>query len=191
MINVITYNSFVFDILEIKKYAKIYNSCEFDSLIKDCIEELESKLIYKVCYTILPVKINDNLIKFNDYIVNSKDLSINLSGCTKAIIFASTIGIDIDRLINKYLKISPTKALIFQAIGTERIETLANAFNSEIKKTYNATKPRFSPGYGDFKIEEQKKIFEILNCCKNIGLTLNDSLIMTPSKSVTAIIGVK
>ncbi|MCD8174473.1 MAG: hypothetical protein LUD41_00780 [Phascolarctobacterium sp.] len=36
---------------------------------------------------------------------------------------------------------------------------------------------------------EQKKIFELLNCPKKIGVTLTEGLMMVPTKSVTAIIG--
>ena len=191
MIKTKSYNHFDFDILEIKRYAKIYNTIEFDSLINECVNEIKDKLSYKVCYGVFPIKIKDNIVDFGEFTVKSNDLAGNLNGLNNAIIFASTIGIEIDRFINKYSKISQTKALIFQAIGAERIETLANAFNKEINHLYGETKPRFSPGYGDFSIEYQREIFKILNCYKNIGLTLNDSLIMSPSKSVTAIIGIK
>ena len=50
-------------------------------------------------------------------------------------------------------------------------------------------RPRFSPGYGDWPLEEQRQLFAVLNCAKRIGLTLTDGLMMAPSKSVTAIIG--
>ena len=50
-------------------------------------------------------------------------------------------------------------------------------------------KPRFSPGYGDLSLEVQKEIFSLLDCPRKIGVSLGDSLLMTPSKSVTAIIG--
>ena len=49
---------------------------------------------------------------------------------------------------------------------------------------------RFSPGYGDLGLENQKGVFELLNPAKLIGLTLMDTLIMSPEKSVTAIIGI-
>ena len=52
------------------------------------------------------------------------------------------------------------------------------------------TRPRFSPGYGDLPINMQKDIFAALDCPRKIGLSLNESLLMSPSKSVTAIIGV-
>ena len=46
---------------------------------------------------------------------DTKNLSQNLNGCNKVLLFAATIGIEIDRLITKYSHISPTKSLIFQA----------------------------------------------------------------------------
>lgn len=51
-------------------------------------------------------------------------------------------------------------------------------------------KPRYSPGYGDFALESQKEIFARLECAKRIGLTLTDTMLMVPFKSVTAVIGV-
>lgn len=52
-------------------------------------------------------------------------------------------------------------------------------------------KPRFSAGYGDLPLEVQKDIFRVLDCPRKIGLTLNDSLLMSPTKSVTAIVGIE
>ena len=51
--------------------------------------------------------------------------------------------------------------------------------------------PRFSPGYGDLPLEVQKDVFRILECGVRIGISLNESLLMTPSKSVTAIFGLR
>ena len=58
-------------------------------------------------------------------------------------------------------------------------------------KEGNILCPRFSPGYGDIPLEMQKTFFELLQCQKNLALTLNNSLIMSPEKSVTAFIGIK
>ena len=89
----------------------------------------------------------------------------------------------------KYSKISPVKALIFQAIGAERIEKLCDVFCKDIAKE-RKTKPRFSPGFGDLPLTIQKDIFAALDCGKNIGLSLTDSMLMSPTKSVTAIVGI-
>ena len=160
-------------------------------ILNECLIESKSKLFYKVCYVLVDVKIDEDIIDFGFSKVRSKSLAKNLNSFNKAIIFSATIGVEIDRLIAKYNVVSPVKALIFQAIGAERIESLCNVFNEDIKGQYKEIAPRFSAGYGDLNIEFQRDIFKLLDCHKKIGLTLNDSLIMSPSKSVTAIIGVK
>ena len=123
--------------------------------------------------------------------INSHDLSKNLKGCENIIVFAATIGIEVDRLISKYGKISPAKSLCIQAIGAERIESLCNTFNNDIKSQLAEknlfTRPRFSPGYGDLPLTVQKDFFRVLDCTRKIGLSLNDSLLMSPSKSVRCV----
>ena len=83
---------------------------------------------------------------------------------------------------------------MFQALGAERIEALADAFALDIRnekqKNGLLTKPRVSPGYGDISLELQRDIFRILGCEKRIGLTLNGTLTMSPTKSVSAFIGI-
>ena len=69
----------------------------------------------------------------------------------------------------------------------ESIENAVNLAMDEGRKT----KPRFSPGYGDFPLDFQRDIFATMSLAKNIGITLNNSLLMSPSKSVTAVIGIE
>ena len=61
---------------------------------------------------------------------------------------------------------------------------------NEFAKEEKHLRPRFSAGYGDLSLSVQKDIFSVLDCARKIGLTLNDSLIMSPSKSVTAVVGI-
>ena len=161
------------------------------SLVNECINEVKGKLTYKVCYREFPVKIDNGFCDFEAFCAHSENLSKNLNGCSKTIVFAATVGVGIDRLIAKYSRLSPSKALMFQAIGAERIEALCDTFCSDIEKEYGVLlKPRFSPGYGDLSIDVQKNIFSLLDPERRIGLTLNDSLLMSPSKSVTAFAGI-
>ena len=104
---------------------------------------------------------------------------------------AATIGIGLDRLAARYAKTSPAKALILQGLGAERIEALADLFCRGLEKEGLNVTSRFSAGYGDLSLELQREIFRVLDCQRSIGLTLNDSLIMSPTKSITAIIGIK
>lgn len=180
---------------EILRYAQCTDAEEsISALVDKCIGECKNAFTYNVCWCELPVKITESKADLAFTKSNSNALIKNLAGCKKIILFGATVGIEIDRLIAKYGRISPAKAVVFQAIGAERIEALCNAFNSEMTENCRTqalyTRPRFSPGYGDFPLDVQKDIFRVLDCSRKIGLTLNDSLLMSPSKSVTAIIGI-
>jgi hypothetical protein len=167
------------------------NDSEISNLMKSCIAEVMPNLSYKACYCCLPLRIEDETCDFGAFSVKSKSLALNLKGCNKVLLFSATIGVGIDRLISKYSRISPAKALMMQAIGAERIEALCDTFCEDIAKEMNVVlKPRFSPGYGDTPLNLQKDIFKILNCSKHIGLSLNNSMLMSPSKSVTAFAGI-
>ena len=185
-----------YDINEIKRYAGGKGSGkDIEDIILSCIAEVENDLFYKVCYAEFPIKVSDNEVTLGLTKLKSNSLANKLKNSTSAIIFGATIGPRIDILINRYGKISPVKALVFQAIGAERIESLINAFIADLTAIYfvngKTLEKRFSAGYGDLSLSYQQDIFNLLNLSKNIGLTLNESYIMSPSKSVTAIIGVK
>ncbi len=163
---------------------------ELKKMLDECIAEVLPLLSYRVCYKEFDIKTAENLLDIGFCSVESASLVKNLSGCKKIILFAATVGIGIDRLIMKYGKISPAKGLIMQAIGAERIEALCDAFCEKIREEGYVLRPRFSPGYGDLPLLLQKEIFATLEPEKLIGLTLSESILMSPTKSVTAIIGV-
>lgn len=181
---------------------------DIETLLEECLVEVLPRLSYKLCYMELPLVIIGDTCDFGCMQVLSKDLVKNLTGCKKVILLGATIGVEIDRLIARYAHISPAKAVMLQAIGAERIEALCDAFCEEVENTAKARmyankaemeeqnqeiqilRPRFSPGYGDLPLETQRSIVQILNASKNIGMSLNDSLLMSPSKSVTAFVGI-
>ena len=176
---------------EIYRYLKAKPTNDIDVLVDSAMDEARSELSYYVRYTVVDLENDGMNIKLGGLEVNSKDLCKCLYGCDKAVIFAATLGSGIDRLIGKYSKLQPSRALVLQAYGSERIEALCDAFCDEIiNSTKRKLSPRFSAGYGDLTLEFQREIFDILDCGK-IGLTLNESLLMSPSKSVTAIAGLK
>ena len=185
------YNAPVFNEKEILRYAGCKGNIDnVGKLLCECKEEAGGRFSYRVCWLPLNASINGGYCDFGIFAVKSKDLARNLDGCDKAVIFAATVGVEIDRMIAKYSALSPAKALMFDAIGTERIESLCDMFCEDISKELKKfARPRFSPGYGDLDLSFQKEVFSVLNCQKHIGLTVTDSLIMSPSKSVTAIVG--
>ena len=179
---------------EIQRYAGASRSdaAEIRSLIESALAEAEDHLEYKVCYTELECRIDGDVCDFGVFSLRSGALAKNLSGSRSVLLFAATVGVGLDRLITKQSALSPARALMLDSVGAERIEALCNAFCREYEKERGVSlKPRFSAGYGDLPLDTQADIFRTLSPGKNIGLFLNASLSMSPSKSVTAFAGIK
>ena len=125
----------------------------------------------------------------------SADLKKMLDGCERILLFAATVGQAPDRMILRHMRLSPYKTLLFQAAGSERVEALCDLFCADMAREYGkkgfGLTPRFSPGYGDLPLSLQREVFAALMPERHLGVTLNESLLMSPSKSVTAIIGLR
>ena len=180
------------NISEILRYARAKkDDLSVRSLIDECCAEAEPVLSYHVCYTVQDISREKETLSFGTINTSSDTLTKALDGCDRVLLFAATIGTPFDRLIQKYSRVSPSKALIFQAIGAERVEALCDTFQTYIEEEYQARlRTRVSPGYGDMPLSMQRDIFSMLDCPRKIGVTLNESLLMSPSKSVTAFSGI-
>ena len=179
---------------EVVRYSGAKSGDEkLKEVIDECILECkkENALSFAVCYTLLPLKVVEDECDFTAFTLKSKNLATAMRGASSSILFACTVGMGIDRLIKKYSIINPTRALVLQALGAERVESFIDVFIEDYEKSHGVKlSPRFSPGYGDLSLSTQKEVFGILNPEKHLGLTLNDSLLMSPSKSVTAFAGI-
>ena len=198
MISSVLFKSYPAPIVK-KEEALRYGGCrtqvkEIEDLLNECIQEALPLFTYKVCYREFPVFFDGTTLDVGFFQTDSSALIKNLVGCTSVIAFAATVGLQADRLMAKYERLSPAKAVILQGLGAERIESLCDLFNADMKEEYEKKgfflRPRFSPGYGDCPFKTQKYFFSVLDSYHKIGLTLNDSLLMSPTKSVTALIGI-
>lgn len=179
---------------DILRYAGVKEETpELSALLEETLSEAAPVLTGRICWTEFPINREDDTLDLGFVKTRSAALRRNLSGCGRIVVFGATLGLALDRLIARYGQCSPARALMLQAIGAERIEGLCDVFcekiRSEAAEQGLRTAPRFSPGYGDFPLETQRDIFRVLDCSRRIGLTLNSSFLMSPSKSVTAIMG--
>ena len=180
---------------EIMRYARIRGADDsYRGLIDECIVLSEPLLSYRVCYTVLPVTEKDGSLYLGSIAAPSETIRKAIRGAKEILLFAATVGTPFDRLIQRYSQLEPSKALILQAVGAERAESLCDTFcdgmDTELCCSGKHLTPRVSPGYGDIPMSMQKDIFAVLDCPRKIGLTLDESLLMSPSKSVTAIAGI-
>lgn len=164
-------------------------------MIENCFNTLDQIAVpvntwcdYEVCFS------EGNQIQIGPLHIQSKDLYRNLNGCQKAVVFSATLGIEVDRQIRRYECVHIAQAVVMQACAAAYFEEYCDRIQENIANQMKmeglSLRPRFSPGYGDFSILHQKDILHVLDAAKKIGLTMTEGYMLTPTKSITAIIGV-
>lgn len=162
-----------------------------DETITRCEENLRRVLKCKYAYTKVSVEIKaDNICDLGFGDIESRDLVNALDACKQAYILGVTIGVGADRLISRLALTSPAESFITDALASAAAESLCdyadNLLRGEGEKPF-----RYAPGYGDMPLSYQPAVLDALNADYTLGITLNNSLLMTPMKSITAIMGIK
>jgi hypothetical protein len=126
--------------------------------------------------------------------LKSKVLASLLKNCRQVMVFALTIGPYLEEmaayLANKNLVLQAT---VLDAIGSAAAEQLAGSTQEKIRNQAAeqglVISRRFSPGYCDWPVKEQEKVFQLLGS-ETAGIKLTKSSMMTPQKSVSGVIGI-
>lgn len=167
--------------------------------VASCLPDFLNVVGGKVCFSEEKVSISHDGVKkarvqIGEMVCFSEDLARHLEGCHRAILMAATVGPQADMIRNKALiQGGAMRQLVMDALGTEAIEWTADTFTDRIKVFYKGyeLKSRFSPGYGDLELSLQKDLVQYLDTKRKIGVGLTDAVLLTPSKSITAIIGIR
>ena len=124
--------------------------------------------------------------------LTGEDIKRHLQGCNKAVLLAATLSQGADKLIRQAAVTDMAYSLALDCICSAAVEQVCDRAEEEIfakeKALYRTW--RFSPGYGDLPITVQRGFLLALNAQRRIGLTVTDSCLLIPSKSVTAVIGI-
>ena len=159
--------------------------------IDECFEELKKVVECRFAAMRCSVEYKDKDcldIGFGEF--KSSTLKKNLKESNEAFVFAVTLGHGVDRLLVQLSFVSPAKHFITDALASSMAESAANLADKLIKGDIPC-RPRFSPGFGDLSLELQPRILDLLNAQRILGITTNTSFMMSPGKSVTAIMGIK
>ena len=184
-----------FDEKEILRYALMPSTAPApDELpLEECMKAARSAVRCRAVWQRYPLEWGGDELDLGFAKTASRHLRRHLEGCAEILLFACTAGSEIDRRINREKLVSPVRGLLMSAIGSQQVEgacdRLCNLLAAEHPEKQLVT--RYSPGYGDLPLELQKDVFRALDCERPIGVTLMESLLMQPSKSVTAVIGMK
>ncbi|MBR5109049.1 MAG: methionine synthase [Clostridia bacterium] len=114
-----------------------------------------------------------------------------LAGCSRAVLLCCTLGAAFDRMLGMAQARDMAKAAMLNACGSAYVEAGCDEAQEEIAARYPSLylTDRFSPGYGDLPLQLQPDLLNALNAEKRLGVTLTDTCLMLPAKSVTAVIG--
>ena len=132
----------------------------------------------------------DSVLLDNGTVFHSKVLAKYVGESKELYLFGATLGSRVDIALRRMALTSVAEAGAGQAVAAALIETYCDDCCAELQKRLPEGKKLkwlFSPGYGDWALEEQKILFPVLDCAHTIGLTLTESCMMAPVKSVTAV----
>ncbi len=126
--------------------------------------------------------------------LKSAKISKTLGKCDRITFFLATIGDQVDDVIETSLSNKKlSDAYIYDAIGSAAVEATVDEFqnnmDTKVKEQNQRTTLRFSPGYCDWKINEQQKVFSVLEN-DLIDVDLSESNLMAPRKSVSGVFGI-
>lgn len=161
------------------------------ALVDRAMNMIEENVTPKSLYRIFDCTTDSDTVTIDKCEFKSTRLAQNLKGCKKVVVFGATLGTACDRLIKTAGATDIALAMALQAAAASKIEEVCDSLEETIKKEHNITlRQRYSPGYFDLDITQQKEFFSLIELTKRIGLTLTDTFEMVPTKSVTAFIGI-
>ena len=170
-------------------------------MTEDVQEKIEKSVDLLNNYSEFGYKIAEVLPKFGEdgisldnttCVLKGKDIYNHLVGSEKIYIFVATLGYGIDRIIRSFEVCDLSIGYYIDTLAGVLVEKLCDYVNSKIALAENGKEitGRFSCGYGDFPLDTQKDILILLNAEKELGIKLTDGGMMTPSKTVSAVIGI-
>lgn len=192
------YNSPIFsiDAAETKRYAGLQKADFSQQFIEDACREAQLLIQPRGIWHIYDYDARQQRLYTPDgsaIILQGASIGRHLQGCCKAAVIAATVGEAIENQVTKFFAEGRYSfSVLLDAAATAAVEQTADAMEKNIKNEVQrqglAMQWRFSPGYGDWPIQQQTDILRLAQG-EAIGISLTSSMMLLPRKSLTAIIG--
>lgn len=165
---------------------------EIEGQLADCAGAILRHARPRIAWRVLPLE--GVSVPAAGLTLEGEDMKTFLDGCHEAIFLAATLGPDVERLLRRAEVTDMARALMLDASASAAVENVCDNLEADLRKIYGERglylTDRFSPGYGDLPLSQQRAFCALLDTERRIGLHLSESCIMVPRKSVTAVMGV-
>lgn len=190
------------DVTEVYRYLGFQKEKPDDITVEQVAEaraKLEGNTTVKGTYQLFSFSKEENtgiLLENTNLVLTGQQISLLLEESHHCILMAVTLGHEVERWIRELQIRDMAKAVILDACASSLIEQYCNQLEKDIQKEMEAQfdsvhfTDRFSPGYGDLPLTVQGSLCKVLQTDKKIGLTVSATHLMSPKKSITAILGI-
>lgn len=161
--------------------------------VRGVAQTLMQTLQPRYTYRVFPLLRGDSAVRLsgaNVTLTGSTALRM-LAECDRAALLVCTLGARFDTLLRTQQARNMSRAVMLDACGSAWVEAGCDAAEQALKLRFpdRYLTDRFSPGYGDLPLTLQPGICAALDAQRRLGVTVTDSLLLNPAKTVTAVIG--
>lgn len=163
------------------------------ALVDACSRELLSTVQPRWHFRLVGLSFEPDGVRLdNGLLLPGTALSQHLTGCRQVFVFCASLGAQTDLLIRRTEYTDMTSALALDCCASVLVEQLCDRVEAHLQRQYPGCffPYRFSPGYGDLPLEVNIPLLDLLDAPRRIGLCATSSHLLTPRKSVTALLGV-
>jgi hypothetical protein len=162
---------------------------ELNGLIALCAQCSGIKVMHKEC----DIKyIDENTLKIDDTTLSGEKIANSLKSSNKVVLYVATVGCELENLANSREDFFEHHWL--NCINEFAMLSAFTKFTKKIQDTLGENKKLINIQPGNTKywgLEFQPQLFSILgNVKEETGVTLGESLIMTPKKSISGFIAI-
>lgn len=163
------------------------------AVVEECSAQMLSVIQPRRAWKLYPLSFRPEGVQLEGgALLPGQSLKEHLTGCDRAVLFCTTLGTRADTLIRQEQCKDMLRALALDCCATAAVEQVCDRIEEEFYKRFPGCyfPYRFSPGYGDLPLSVQGELLDALDAPRKVGLCATSSHILTPRKSVTAILGI-
>ena len=182
------------DAKETRRYAGLAKADFDEAMITAACEECALLAAPRVQWELYDYDCKTNIVRAEPpFTMEGNSIRKHLAGAERIVFLAATIGEAVEDAVTRHFdEGSYAYSVLLDAAATTAVEQTCDACEAMLRPQFAkegfAMRWRFSPGYGDWDIHAQRSLLRLTRA-DAIGISLTESFMLCPRKSVTAVIG--